>query len=157
MPRDHSINSVLVIGSGPIVIGQACEFDYSGTQACRVLKAEGIRVILVNSNPATIMTDPEFADATYIEPITPHFLEEIIKKEKPDAILVQMTLGLDIQEPSAIIEDRAVAIRTAVNEAQAGDVVIVLGKGHEKGQEISGINYPFDDRVELAKAIEDKK
>ena len=91
MPRDHSINSVLVIGSGPIVIGQACEFDYSGTQACRVLKAEGIRVILVNSNPATIMTDPEFADATYIEPITPHFLEEIIKKEKPDAILA--TLG----------------------------------------------------------------
>ena len=91
MPRDHSINSVLVIGSGPIVIGQACEFDYSGTQACRVLKAEGIRVILVNSNPATIMTDPEFADATYIEPITTHFLEEIIKKEKPDAILA--TLG----------------------------------------------------------------
>ena len=91
MPRDHSINSVLVIGSGPIVIGQACEFDYSGTQACRVLKSEGIRVILVNSNPATIMTDPEFADATYIEPITPHFLEEIIKKEKPDAILA--TLG----------------------------------------------------------------
>ena len=70
MPRDNSIQSVLVIGSGPIVIGQACEFDYSGTQACRVLRAEGIRVILVNSNPATIMTDPEFADATYIEPIT---------------------------------------------------------------------------------------
>ncbi|MFZ9542064.1 MAG: carbamoyl-phosphate synthase large subunit [Candidatus Nanopelagicaceae bacterium] len=91
MPRDHSIKSVLVIGSGPIVIGQACEFDYSGTQACRVLKAEGIRVILVNSNPATIMTDPEFADATYIEPITSHFLEEIIKKERPDAILA--TLG----------------------------------------------------------------
>ncbi|MEY4151770.1 MAG: hypothetical protein RJB28_837, partial [Actinomycetota bacterium] len=91
MPRDHSIKSVLVIGSGPIVIGQACEFDYSGTQACRVLRAEGIRVILVNSNPATIMTDPEFADATYIEPITSHFLEEIIKKERPDAILA--TLG----------------------------------------------------------------
>lgn len=91
MPRDKSIRSVLVIGSGPIVIGQACEFDYSGTQACRVLKAEGIRVILVNSNPATIMTDPEFADATYIEPITPKFLEEVIAKEKPDAILA--TLG----------------------------------------------------------------
>ncbi|MSY19771.1 MAG: hypothetical protein F2666_01615, partial [Actinobacteria bacterium] len=71
MPRDNSIKSVLVIGSGPIVIGQACEFDYSGTQACRVLRSEGIRVILINSNPATIMTDPEFADATYIEPITP--------------------------------------------------------------------------------------
>ena len=91
MPRDTSIKSVLVIGSGPIVIGQACEFDYSGTQACRVLRAEGIRVVLVNSNPATIMTDPEFADATYIEPITPEFIERIIAKERPDAVLA--TLG----------------------------------------------------------------
>lgn len=91
MPRDNSIKSVLVIGSGPIVIGQACEFDYSGTQACRVLKSEGVRVILVNSNPATIMTDPEFADATYVEPITPEYLEAIIGHEKPDAILA--TLG----------------------------------------------------------------
>ena len=91
MSLDSSIKSVLVIGSGPIVIGQACEFDYSGTQACRVLKAEGIRVILVNSNPATIMTDPEFADATYIEPITPEFIERIIIKERPDAVLA--TLG----------------------------------------------------------------
>ena len=91
MPRDTSIKSVLVIGSGPIVIGQACEFDYSGTQACRVLRAEGIRVILVNSNPATIMTDPEFADATYIEPITPEFLEQVIAAERPDAVLA--TLG----------------------------------------------------------------
>ena len=74
MPKDSSIESVLVIGSGPIVIGQACEFDYSGTQACRVLRSEGIRVILINSNPATIMTDPEFADATYIEPITPEII-----------------------------------------------------------------------------------
>jgi carbamoyl-phosphate synthase large subunit len=91
MPRDHSIKSVLVIGSGPIVIGQACEFDYSGTQACRVLRAEGIRVILVNSNPATIMTDPEFADSTYIEPITAEYIEKIIEIERPDAILA--TLG----------------------------------------------------------------
>jgi carbamoyl-phosphate synthase large subunit len=91
MPRDNSIKSVLVIGSGPIVIGQACEFDYSGTQACRVLRAEGIRVILVNSNPATIMTDPEFADATYIEPITAEYIEKIIEIERPDAILA--TLG----------------------------------------------------------------
>ena len=91
MPKDDRIKSVMVIGSGPIVIGQACEFDYSGTQACRVLKSEGIRVVLVNSNPATIMTDPQFADATYIEPITPHFLEEIIAKERPDALLA--TLG----------------------------------------------------------------
>ncbi len=91
MPKRDDIRSVLVIGSGPIVIGQACEFDYSGTQACRVLRAEGIRVILINSNPATIMTDPDFADATYIEPITPEVIESIIIKEKPDAILP--TLG----------------------------------------------------------------
>lgn len=76
MPKRKDINSVLVIGSGPIVIGQACEFDYSGTQACRVLRAEGIRVILLNSNPATIMTDPEFADATYVEPISTDILEK---------------------------------------------------------------------------------
>ena len=91
MSLDTSIKSVLVIGSGPIVIGQACEFDYSGTQACRVLREEGIRVVLVNSNPATIMTDPEFADATYIEPITTEFIEKIIQKERPDAVLA--TLG----------------------------------------------------------------
>ena len=91
MPKREDIRHVLVIGSGPIVIGQACEFDYSGTQACRVLQAEGIRVSLVNSNPATIMTDPEFADATYIEPITPEFVEQVIAAERPDAILA--TLG----------------------------------------------------------------
>ncbi len=91
MPRRSDISSVLVIGSGPIVIGQAGEFDYSGTQACRVLREEGIRVILVNSNPATIMTDPEFADATYIEPIIPEVIEAIIAKERPDAVLA--TLG----------------------------------------------------------------
>jgi len=91
MPKRTDISSVMVIGSGPIVIGQAAEFDYSGTQACRVLKEEGLRVILVNSNPATIMTDPEFADATYVEPITPEFVEEVIAKERPDALLA--TLG----------------------------------------------------------------
>src|SRR5437764_10605717 len=91
MSRREDLRSVLVIGSGPIVIGQACEFDYSGTQACRVLRAEGIRVSLVNSNPATIMTDPEFADATYVEPITPEFVEKVIARERPDAILA--TLG----------------------------------------------------------------
>jgi carbamoyl-phosphate synthase large subunit len=91
VPRRTDLSCVLVIGSGPIVIGQACEFDYSGTQACRVLKAEGLRTILVNSNPATIMTDPEFADATYLEPITPEYLEKIIAAERPDALLP--TLG----------------------------------------------------------------
>src|SRR2546421_11504945 len=90
MPKRTDIHSVLIIGSGPIVIGQACEFDYSGTQACRVLKEEGLRVILLNSNPATIMTDPELADATYVEPITPEFLERIIARERPDALLPTM-------------------------------------------------------------------
>ncbi|MGC5032082.1 carbamoyl-phosphate synthase large subunit [Micromonospora sp. DT229] len=91
MPKRDDLKHILVIGSGPIVIGQACEFDYSGTQACRVLRSEGIRVSLVNSNPATIMTDPEFADATYVEPITPEFVELVIAKERPDAVLP--TLG----------------------------------------------------------------
>jgi carbamoyl-phosphate synthase large subunit len=91
MPKRTDLHHVLVIGSGPIVIGQACEFDYSGTQACRVLRAEGLRVSLVNSNPATIMTDPEFADATYVEPITPDFVEKVIARERPDALLA--TLG----------------------------------------------------------------
>ncbi|HEY3507335.1 MAG TPA: carbamoyl-phosphate synthase large subunit [Actinocatenispora sp.] len=91
MPRRTDIRHVLVIGSGPIVIGQACEFDYSGTQACRVLRAEGLRVSLVNSNPATIMTDPEFADATYVEPITTEYVEQVIARERPDALLA--TLG----------------------------------------------------------------
>ena len=87
MPKRTDIKSILVLGSGPIVIGQACEFDYSGTQAIKALKAEGYHVILVNSNPATIMTDPGIADRTYVEPLTPRFLDEIIKREKPDAIL----------------------------------------------------------------------
>ena len=91
MPKDTSLKSILIIGSGPIVIGQGCEFDYSGVQACKALREEGYRVILVNSNPATIMTDPEFADRTYIEPITPEVIEKIIEKEKPDAVLP--TLG----------------------------------------------------------------
>ena len=91
MPRREDLRSILVVGSGPIVIGQACEFDYSGTQACKVLRQEGYRVVLVNSNPATIMTDPEFADATYVEPITPASVLRVIERERPDALLP--TLG----------------------------------------------------------------
>ena len=87
MPKRTDLHKILIIGSGPIVIGQACEFDYSGTQACKALKAEGYEVVLVNSNPATIMTDPEFADATYVEPLTVEYLEAIIALEKPDALL----------------------------------------------------------------------
>ncbi len=90
MPKRTDIKTIMIIGAGPIVIGQACEFDYSGAQACKALKEEGYRVVLVNSNPATIMTDPDTADATYVEPITPEFVEQIISKEKPDAILPTM-------------------------------------------------------------------
>src|SRR5881392_2074784 len=87
MPKRTDLKKILIIGSGPIVIGQACEFDYSGTQACKALREEGFEVVLVNSNPATIMTDPETADRTYIEPITPEFLELVLEKERPDALL----------------------------------------------------------------------
>src|SRR5688572_16582608 len=101
MPKRTDIHSILLIGSGPIVIGQACEFDYSGTQALKALKEEGYRVILVNSNPATIMTDPGFADRTYIEPITVELVEKIISKEKPAALLPtlggQTALNLSIE------------------------------------------------------------
>ncbi|MDQ7011405.1 MAG: carbamoyl phosphate synthase large subunit, partial [Mariprofundaceae bacterium] len=90
MPRRTDIESILILGAGPIVIGQACEFDYSGVQACKALKEEGYRVILVNSNPATIMTDPGFADATYIEPVTWEVVAKIIEKERPDAVLPTM-------------------------------------------------------------------
>ena len=90
MPRRDDIQSILIIGAGPIIIGQACEFDYSGAQACKALREEGYRVILVNSNPATIMTDPGMADATYIEPITPATVAKIITAERPDALLPTM-------------------------------------------------------------------
>ncbi|WP_419707383.1 carbamoyl-phosphate synthase large subunit [Promicromonospora sp. NFX87] len=137
MPRRSDISSVLVIGSGPIVIGQACEFDYSGTQACRVLREEGLRVILVNSNPATIMTDPEFADATYVEPITTEVLTTIIAKERPDALLP--TLGG----------------QTALNAAIALDEAGVLEK---YGVELIGANIPAiqkgEDRQQFKDVVE---
>ena len=90
MPRRNDIKSILIIGAGPIIIGQACEFDYSGAQACKALMADGYRIILVNSNPATIMTDPDMADATYIDPITPATVAKIIEAERPDALLPTM-------------------------------------------------------------------
>src|SRR4028119_112117 len=90
MPRRNDLHKILLLGSGPIVIGQGCEFDYSGTQACKALREEGYEVVLVNSNPATIMTDPETADRTYIEPLTPELVEKVIAKERPDALLPTM-------------------------------------------------------------------
>src|SRR6476660_2791830 len=138
MPKRTDIQSVLVIGSGPIIIGQACEFDYSGTQACRVLREEGLRVVLVNSNPATIMTDPEFADATYVEPITPEYVEKVIAHERPDALLA--TLGG----------------QTALNCAMALDKAGVLEK---YGVELIGASIEAIDRGEnreqFKKIVED--
>jgi carbamoyl-phosphate synthase large subunit len=130
MPRRTDLSSVLVIGSGPIVIGQACEFDYSGTQACRVLREEGLRVILVNSNPATIMTDPEFADATYVEPITPEVVEAIIAKERPDAVLA--TLGGQTALNTAIaLHERGVLDKYGVELIGANVQAIQLGEDRQ--------------------------
>jgi carbamoyl-phosphate synthase large subunit len=135
MPLDTSIRSVLVIGSGPIVIGQACEFDYSGTQACRVLRSEGIRVILINSNPATIMTDPEFADATFIEPITPEIIEKIIIQEKPDAVLA--TLGGQTALNAAIgLYERGTLSKYGVRLIGADVEAIHRGENRELFREI---------------------
>src|SRR6184192_4008674 len=107
MPRNNELNKILLIGSGPIVIGQGCEFDYSGVQACKALREEGYAVVLVNSNPATIMTDPEFADRTYIEPITAEVIEAIIDREKPDAILPTMGGQTALNVAMALAESKA--------------------------------------------------
>ena len=131
MPRRTDIEHVLVIGSGPILIGQAAEFDYSGTQACRVLRAEGLRVSLVNSNPATIMTDPEVADATYIEPLTPEFVEKVIAKERPDALLA--TLGGQTALNIAIgLYENGVLEKYGVQLIGANIAAIELGEDREK-------------------------
>ena len=146
VPKRKDLHSILVIGAGPIVIGQACEFDYSGTQACRALKQEGFRVILVNSNPATIMTDLDVADATYIEPITPEFVEKVIQREKPDALLPTMggqtalNVAVKLAE-SGILERYGVeligatlrAIRKAENREYFADAMKKLGLEVAKG------------------------
>src|SRR6266699_780203 len=135
MPRREDLRSVLVIGSGPIVIGQACEFDYSGTQACRVLRAEGIRVSLVNSNPATIMTDPEFADATYVEPITTEVLEKVIAIERPDAVLP--TLGGQTALNAAVaLHEAGVLARYGVELIGATIDTIQAGEDRSRFKEI---------------------
>src|SRR4051812_42218411 len=135
MARRTDIASILVIGSGPIVIGQACEFDYSGTQACRVLRAEGFRVILVNSNPATIMTDPEFADATYVEPITSDFVEMVIAKERPDALLA--TLGGQTALNTAVaLAERGVLEKYGVELIGASIEAIERGENREQFKKI---------------------
>ncbi|MCM8792708.1 MAG: carbamoyl phosphate synthase large subunit, partial [Candidatus Omnitrophica bacterium] len=120
MPKRTDIKKILILGSGPIVIGQACEFDYSGSQACKVLKQEGFQVVLVNSNPATIMTDPQMADKTYIEPITPEMVAKIIKKERPDALLP--TLGGQTALNVAVALDRMGVLKRYKVETIGADI-----------------------------------
>ena len=140
MPKRTDIQSVLVIGSGPIIIGQACEFDYSGTQACRVLKAEGLRVVLVNSNPATIMTDPEFADATYVEPITAEYVEKVIAKERPDALLATLGGQTALNVARAVARSGALE-RFGVERLDVGRVG-ELRVGHDRRRVRVGEDHP---------------
>ena len=163
MPRRNDINSILVLGSGPIVIGQACEFDYSGTQACRVLRAEGYRVILANSNPATIMTDPDFADRTYIEPLTPDFIEKIIEREKPDAVLptlggqTALNLAMDlftrgkvgVPGTPELIGANAEAIATAEDRGKFKQAMIEIGLNVPR----SGIAHTLPEAQKILKEI----
>ena len=162
MPRRTDISHILVIGSGPIVIGQACEFDYSGTQACRVLRAEGYRVSLVNSNPATIMTDPEFADATYVEPLTPEFVEKVIAAEKPDALLP--TLGGQTALNLAVaLHDSGVLERYGVELIGADIEAIARGEDRQRFKEIvrsigaevpaSTVCHTLDEAAEFAATV----
>jgi len=144
MPRRNDIRSILVLGSGPIVIGQACEFDYSGTQACRVLRKEGYRVVLVNSNPATIMTDPEFADATYVEPLVPEIVEKIIERERPDALLptVGGQTGINL---AIALEERGALRRYGVEVLGADIAALRLGEDRllfKQAMEEVGLKVP---------------
>ena len=139
MPRRTDIHHVLVIGSGPIVIGQACEFDYSGTQACRVLREEGIRVSLINSNPATIMTDPEFADATYIEPITAEFVEKVLAD--------QAAAGFPVDALLATLGGQT-ALNTAIALAERGAL-------EKYGVELIGADIPAIQRGEDRQIFKD--
>ena len=127
MPKKEHIKKVMVIGSGPIVIGQAAEFDYAGTQACRTLKAEGLEVVLVNSNPATIMTDNDVADRIYIEPLTIEFLEEVIKKERPDGLLatlggqVGLNLAFDLAKRGILRENNVELLGTSIESIKKAE------------------------------------
>src|SRR5829696_2779393 len=158
MPKREDIKSILVIGSGPIIIGQACEFDYSGTQACRVLRADGFRVVLVNSNPATIMTDPEFADATYVEPLDVETVARVIERERPDALLPtlggQTALNLAIALHDAgvlarydveLIGASVEAIHTAEDRSRFKDAMAEIGLATPR----SGLAYSVEEAMKV--------
>ena len=162
MPKRDDIQSILILGSGPIVIGQACEFDYSGTQACRALRSEGYRVILVNSNPATIMTDPEFSDATYVEPLVPEVIEKIIAKERPDAILptvggqTGINLTLAMHEQGSLERHGVELLGAGIDALRLGeDRLLFKDAMEEVGLEVprSGYAGSLEDAREIAASI----
>ena len=163
MPRRDDIHSILVIGSGPIVIGQACEFDYSGTQACRVLREEGYRVILANSNPATIMTDPDFADRTYIEPLTPAVLAAIIERERPDAVLPTLGGQTGLNVAMALFERGLIGVPGTPEMIGANAEAIATAEDREKFKEAmieiglevprSGVAHNLDEAMVVAEQI----
>ena len=163
MPRRNDLHTILIIGSGPIVIGQACEFDYSGTQACRVLKEEGYRVILANSNPATIMTDPDFADRTYIEPLTPEILARIIEREKPDAVLPTLGGQTGLNLAMALFEKGLVGVPGTPELIGANAEAIATAEDRDKFKQAmieiglkvphSGIAHNMDEATEVLKQI----
>ena len=160
MPRRTDIHNILIIGSGPIVIGQACEFDYSGTQACRVLKSEGYRVVLANSNPATIMTDPDFADRTYIEPLTPEMLARIIEREKPDAVLPTLGGQTGLNLAMALYEQGLVGVPGTPELIGANADAIATAEDRDKFKQAMleiGLNVPRSgiahDMVEAEKVL----
>src|SRR2546422_8195581 len=162
MPRNNELKKILLIGSGPIVIGQGCEFDYSGTQACKALREEGYKVVLVNSNPATIMTDPEFADGTYIEPITPEAVEKIIEREKPDALLPTLGGQTGLNTAMALW-------RSGVLQKHGVEMIGAKAEAIEKGEDrlkfkeamqrigldlpVSGVAHTLDEAREITKKI----
>src|SRR5438067_6098859 len=162
MPRRNDLRHVLVVGSGPIVIGQACEFDYSGTQACRVLRADGFRVILVNSNPATIMTDPEFADRTYVEPITADSVARVIERERPQALLptlggqTALNVAVELAEAGVLDKYNVELIGARLDAIRRGeDRRLFKGCLQEAGIDLprSGWAYSLDEARVLAKEI----
>ena len=162
MPKRTDIKSILIIGAGPIVIGQACEFDYSGTQACKALRAEGLEVVLVNSNPATIMTDPELADRTYVEPLTPEVVAAIIERERPDALLptvggqTGLNLAVDLAN-AGVLERFGVELIGASIQAikVAEDRQLFKDAMREIGLEVpqSGVARTLAEAVELARTL----
>src|SRR6266536_1844305 len=162
MPRRTDLKRVLIIGSGPIVIGQACEFDYSGSQACKALRAEGLEVILVNSNPATIMTDPEMADRTYVEPLTPEVLAQIIERERPDALLptvggqTALNLAMDLHAAGTLEKYGVELIGASVNAIKvAEDRQLFKDAMREIGLDVpqSGVARTLSEAIELAKTL----